>query len=105
MTRTGRSRRRYLLVRSSTPFTGETQKTLIKYLEEAHGISRRSILWLGDHVIIRTNHEHINGLRPVLEGMVCNGAILRTIAVSGAIGKLKRLVGGGKVFQLGEIPQ
>ncbi len=105
MTRVGRSRRRYLLVSSSTPFSGELKKTLVKYLEEGHGISRKSIVWLGEHVIIRTNHERIEDLRTVLEGMVCNGAILRTIAVSGAIGKLKKLVGGGKVVQLGEIPQ
>ena len=105
MTRVRRSRRRYLLLMSSTPFTGEMKNTLIEYLEESHRISRKSIVWLGDHAIIRTDHELVKDLRPVLEGWVCRGAILRTVAVSGAIGKLKRLVGGSKVVKLGEIPQ
>jgi len=79
------------------------KESLSEYLEEGHRISRRSVVWLGDHVIIRTGRERVEELRPSLDGRVCIGGVLRTVAVSGAIGKLKRIAGAGKGAKLGEV--
>ena len=74
------------------------KESLVKRLTRENAISSKATLWLGQHVIILTNQTRARDIVDSLSGTVWNGNALRCVAVSGVIGKLKRLAansGGG----------
>jgi hypothetical protein len=90
LTRVGKSRRRYLLLRSERPLTREGRATLLKRVRKFDPSSKVS-RWFESYLIIRTNHLLAGEIAELLDGSVAGGSALRTVAVSGAIAKLKRL--------------
>ena len=73
------------------PFTPQTKESLIKRLAREKAISSKATLWLDQYVIIRTNQARARDIVDSLSGTVWNGNAVSSVAVSGVIGKLKRL--------------
>ncbi|TLX98505.1 MAG: hypothetical protein E6K96_00260 [Thaumarchaeota archaeon] len=70
----------------------------MKRLARENAISSKGTLWLDQYVIIMTNQARARDIVDSLSGTVWNGNTVRSVAVSGVIGKLKRLAansGGG----------
>jgi len=105
MTRVNRARRRYILLRSEVPLTPRGRRTLERALVRGRGVPLKSIIWYEDGVILRVNHRDVAVLRDSLDGLECDGSPIRTVAVSGAIGKLKRLLRRTDVAKVGEVLQ
>ena len=97
MTRIRGSRRRYLLLRGEKPFTPQAMESMMKRLAREHAVSSKATLWLDEHVIIMTNQIRARDIVASLDGTVWNGNALRSVAVSGVIGKLKRLAASSRV--------
>ena len=71
---------------------------MIKRLAREKAIWSKATLWFDQYVIIMTNQTRAKDIVDSLSGTVWNGNALRSLAVSGVIGKLKRLAansGGG----------
>ena len=64
---------------------------MIKRLSREKDVSSKATLWFDQCVIIMTNQTRAKDIVDSLSGTVWNGNALRSLAVSGVIGKLKRL--------------
>ena len=79
------------MLRGEKPFTPQTKESLVKRLAREKDISSKTILWLDQYVIIITNQTRVRDIVDSLSGTVWDGNPVRSVAVSGVIGKLKRL--------------
>jgi hypothetical protein len=93
----GRRRKRYLLLASKGPTDEETRKELTRLVLERHpGLEKKKMVWLDGGLIVRTDAEHLIGMKwgpPFRVGE----AELVSASASGSISKLKRMAseGGG----------
>lgn len=84
------------MLRGAVPFTPQTKESLIRRLAHENAISSKATLWLDQYVIIRTDQTRARDIIDSLSGTVWNGNALTSVAVSGVIGKLKRLAAASR---------
>ena len=69
---------------------------MVKRLAREIDISSKATIWLDQYVIIMTNQTRVRDIVDSLSGTVWDGNPVRSVAVSGVIGKLKRLAAASR---------